>query len=79
MSKEQDNHLDIFVDHYMLYTGGNVERYDQGQQSEACRKRYEIIDSALDNGFLEDLISGVRNFEYNELSEEHKKIISELI
>lgn len=79
MNNKQDNHLDIFVDHYMLYTDGNVERYDQGQQSEACRKRYEIIDSALDNGFLEELISNVRNFEYNGLSEGHKKIISELI
>jgi hypothetical protein len=72
-------HLDVYIDYSVLFEDGTVERFLEGPQGDAAKNRYDLIDTALMNGYLDDLLDGVRGNGFQaELSQQNRDILSHL-
>lgn len=73
-------HLDVYEDRSILHYGNDESIFVEGKQSEAAKARYDTIMSALEQGFLFNVLSDVKaNGFKDSLTDEDQKLLREFV
>ncbi len=74
-----NSHLDVYVDRYELHQNDVVTIYYEGFQNAATQQRYEMINTALSNGYLYDVMKKLPEVDFSKLSDDNKTLLKRLI
>ena len=74
-----DLHLDVYLDKYILHQENAVTTYYEGFQNAETQKRYETINTALAKGYLYDVLKELPTVVYGDLSDENKNLLKRLV
>lgn len=76
--ESKEIHLDIYQDRSVLYISGKKLEFLEGTQDVPTQKNMEKIKKALDDGFLEKLVSNIRSYDFSSLDDETKCLIDSI-
>ncbi len=80
MNKDiNEKHLDVYENRFELFQDGESQVYYQGVQNEETKKRYNRINQALSNGYLEERYNSISEVDFNALSEENKRLLRNMV
>ena len=80
MSKKNDEiHLDVYLDRQELHMSSVVKTYYEGIQSAAAKQRYEKIKKTLATDYLQKKLDDLENADFSELSTDNKHLLEALV
>jgi hypothetical protein len=83
MPNNNDYYLKVFVDKSELVRNGDLSTFYEGDMSEEAKARYRTIEEKLESGYLEDLITSLRENPESgsvyELDVQHKDLIKRMV
>lgn len=77
--KNDDLHLDVYLDKYILHQAEKITTYYEGIQNAETQARYETIKASLANGYLQDVMNELPTVDYGDLSNENKSLLKNLV
>ena len=77
--RNTEKHLDVYEDRYELHQNDEKTVYYQGFQNEAARQRYDLINKALNENFLDKEIDSISNKDFSELTEENQSLLRNIV
>lgn len=77
--KKNEIHLDVYKNRSELHYDNNAVVFLEGQTNEDANKRYAIIRSKLDHGYLEELYSKINEYDFSLVSIDTKNLLERLV
>lgn len=77
--KNEDIHLDIYLDHSELHCNGEETIFKEGKQSNDAQARYNKVICELENGYLDSIYQHCGDNNMTNLSEHIKSQINNLV
>jgi len=77
--KKKEIHLDVYKNRSELHYDNNAVVFMEGQTNEDANKRYALIRSTLDKGYLEDLYANINNYDFSLVSVGTKNLLDKLV
>lgn len=78
-NRKNEIHLDVYSDRSELHLADHVMVYKEGFQNAETQRRYELINSALSDGFLDRKIEHLEDETFEGLSDENKALLRDLV
>ena len=78
-NKNDEIHLDVYLDRQELHMSNVVKTYYEGIQSAAAKQRYEKIKKTLASDYMQKKLDGLENADFTELSAENKHLLEALV
>ena len=80
MKDHKQIHLEIYKDKSILFSdNGKKEIFQEGHQDETTIDNFRKIKIKLDNGYLENILTNVYDFDFNQLDEKTKHLIDAMV
>lgn len=79
MKAGKEIHLDVFKDRSELHYDGMSVVFKEGRMDAAANKRYTELKQELENGFLEKLYNDTLEYDFDNVSIESKKLLTNLV
>ncbi len=77
--KKDEMHLNVYLNRQELHSANIVNTYYEGLQSAETKKRYAKIINELANGYLEEKMKHLGEFDFSDLSEVNKNLLKALV
>ena len=78
-NNEFEKHLDVYEDRYELFLDGEKQVFHQGFQDTDTQQRYDKINQALSDGYLEEKFQSVSTVDLSNLSEENQRLLRNMV
>lgn len=77
--KKNEIHLDVYKNRSELHYDKNAVVFLEGQTNEDANRRYALIRSKLDHGYLEELYSKINEYDFSIVSVDTKNLLDGLV
>jgi hypothetical protein len=77
--KTKEIHLDVYKNKSILYYKEKISVFEEGNQNEETSKRYNILQSKLDHGYLEDLYGKIETFDASKIDHKSSELLDNLV
>lgn len=77
--RNSEIHLDVYCDRSELYLENHAAVYQEGPQSAEARSRYDLLNTALSNDYLEKRIEQLDRTDLSGFSSENKELLFKLV